>query len=38
MGLGVLGAGYYGNKYYNAVIKGEHIRRFELENKEDVDK
>ena len=28
VGLGSLGAGYYGNKYYRAVIKGEHIRRF----------
>lgn len=29
VGLGSLGAGYYGNKYYRAVLKGEHIRRFE---------
>ena len=28
VGLGAIGAGYYGNKYYRAVIKGEHIRRF----------
>ena len=29
-GLGSLGAGYYGNKYYRAVMKGEHIRRFSV--------
>jgi hypothetical protein len=34
MALGAFGAGYYGNKYYDAVIKGEHIRRFEIEDKE----
>jgi hypothetical protein len=30
VGLGALGAGFYGNKYYRAVIKGEHIRKFEV--------
>ena len=33
MGLGALGAGFYGNKYYRAVIKGDHIRRFEVQKK-----
>ena len=28
VGIGAIGAGYYGNKYYKAVIKGENIRRF----------
>jgi len=31
VGLGALGAGYYGNKHYRAVIKGEHVRRFSIE-------
>jgi hypothetical protein len=31
VGLGTIGAGFYGNKYYQAVIKGEHIRRFIVE-------
>jgi len=34
VGLGALGAGYYGNKYYRAVIKGEHIRRYEVQKKQ----
>ena len=34
MGLGALGAGYYGNKYYRAIIKGEHVRQFEIQKKE----
>jgi hypothetical protein len=29
VGLGGIGASYYGNKYYRAVVKGEHVRRFE---------
>jgi hypothetical protein len=32
VGLGALGAGYYGTKYYRAVIKGEHVKKFEVEN------
>ena len=31
VGIGAIGAGFYGNKYYRAVIKGEHIRRFVAE-------
>jgi len=31
VGIGAIGAGYYGNKYYRAVIKGEHIRKFVVE-------
>jgi hypothetical protein len=31
VGIGAVGAGYYGNKYYRAVMKGEHIRRFVAE-------
>jgi hypothetical protein len=31
VGLGAIGAGFYGNKYYRAVIKGEHVRRFNVE-------
>jgi hypothetical protein len=34
VGIGALGAGYYGNKYYKAVIKGEHIHRFVLEKEQ----
>jgi hypothetical protein len=35
VGIGALGAGYYGNKYYKAVIKGEHIKRFVLEKEQE---
>jgi hypothetical protein len=34
LGLGALGAGYYGNKYYEAVIKGEHIPQFNVKEQE----